>query len=201
MRDCFDEVHFPSFFSFFFLRKFVVLLRVCATASRRFVFFFSFFKVSATASEWFVFVFQNVQQRTPPGSWSSYLERVQLPRAQRGSSSYSECTQRHMPLGGRSPFKECVQLPQRGSSPPFSECVQLNRPQGAFLACTEELSPYLKTCNLTCLPGFMSPTPFPLYTCGEKTGYVWNHQRDHQLLPDLPSCTRESLALFASCLI
>ena len=77
----------------------------------------------------------------------------------------------------------------------FLVCAQLHRPQGAFLTCTEEQSPYLMTCNVTCLPGYLSPTSFPLYTCGEESGYVWNHQRDQQLLPDLPSCTRECLLL------
>ncbi|XP_076451135.1 uncharacterized protein LOC143287013 [Babylonia areolata] len=77
---------------------------------------------------------------------------------------------------------------------PCPVCSVLVRPKGGMLTCEEQSGPpYLKACNLTCFPGYLSLTPAPTYTCGEETGYLWNHQRDHNQtasLPQLPACNR-----------
>nr|UTK45904.1 sushi, HYR, ephrin receptor-like, and EGF domain-containing protein [Crepidula fornicata] len=77
---------------------------------------------------------------------------------------------------------------------PCPTCSTLTRSSGAILTCQEEWSPgYLKTCNLTCLPGYVSSFTFPLYQCGEITAYVWSHQRDRENSDaPLPSCSRPS---------
>ncbi|XP_070184227.1 sushi, von Willebrand factor type A, EGF and pentraxin domain-containing protein 1-like isoform X2 [Littorina saxatilis] len=77
---------------------------------------------------------------------------------------------------------------------PCPVCSPLTRPRGGLLTCDQVTSPkYLKTCNLTCLSGYVSSSGFPVFTCGEDSGYVWNHQRNHtSTTPSLPSCSKPS---------
>ncbi|KAK7479756.1 hypothetical protein BaRGS_00029032, partial [Batillaria attramentaria] len=47
-------------------------------------------------------------------------------------------------------------------------CSNLTHSNTTELECNETRSPYLITCNLTCITGFVSTMDFPLYTCGPK---------------------------------
>ncbi|XP_070189507.1 uncharacterized protein [Littorina saxatilis] len=68
-------------------------------------------------------------------------------------------------------------------------CSEIIRSAGTFLTCEEKSSPYLKTCNLTCVPSYLSSEEFPLYRCGEMTGHLWNGQSDRTTPFRLPSCS------------
>ncbi|KAK7466023.1 hypothetical protein BaRGS_00037424 [Batillaria attramentaria] len=79
------------------------------------------------------------------------------------------------------------------------ECAELVLSQGTLpLACNETNNPYLKSCRLECAQGYSSLFEFPLYTCGEETAYLWNHQRDASLVPPLPGCERPKTIMYAS---
>ncbi|KAK7466019.1 hypothetical protein BaRGS_00037420, partial [Batillaria attramentaria] len=78
------------------------------------------------------------------------------------------------------------------------ECSAVRRSVGTVLVCNETDSPPLKTCNLRCLPGYAAQHEFPLYKCGQETGYLWNYQRSPQQFVELPSCS-QSIDLNGSC--
>ncbi|XP_035676270.1 signal peptide, CUB and EGF-like domain-containing protein 1 [Branchiostoma floridae] len=69
-------------------------------------------------------------------------------------------------------------------------CLELKPPFGIIMECYRNETEGEEYCQIDCGPGLeFSETPLPLYTCGPKSQYRWNHQTENNPKATLPACS------------
>ncbi|XP_078597011.1 uncharacterized protein LOC144873487 [Branchiostoma floridae x Branchiostoma japonicum] len=89
--------------------------------------------------------------------------------------------------------KECVGLSTEMESCHLQDCpscLELKPPFGVIMDCYRNETDGEEYCQIDCGPGLeFSETPLPLYTCGPKSHYRWNHQTENNPKAILPVCS------------